>query len=172
MSRTLPQSHQALVAAMKRDTPGTDLPRYVAVLDALIAWSTARPGWLAFRDAETRADVVSFNRAKSKEAFWSVAVTRGTGPRLEIHLMAARPLSAQDRAKVMEIMNQHSREVLVEGERLRIGFGALKNAAALAAVLSVMEQLLATPKEEKKAKEPAKAKEKQEQEQESEKSTA
>jgi hypothetical protein len=32
--------------------------------------------------------------------------------------------------------------VLVDGDRLRIGFGALKNAAAQAAVLKLMEQLL------------------------------
>ena len=37
MSRTLPLAHQALVAAIQRDTPGTDLPRFVSVLDALIA---------------------------------------------------------------------------------------------------------------------------------------
>jgi hypothetical protein len=33
--------------------------------------------------------------------------------------------------------------VLEEGDRLRIGFGALKNVAARAAVLALMEQLLA-----------------------------
>ena len=34
MSRTLPSAREALVSAITRDTPGTDLPRYVAVLDA------------------------------------------------------------------------------------------------------------------------------------------
>ena len=158
MSRTLPESRQALIGAMKRDTPGTDLARYTAVLDALLAWSAARPAFLTFRDGETRADVVSFNRAKTKEAFWSAQVTRDTGPRLEIHLAAARPMSAQDRAKVMETMNQYSREVLVEGERLRIGFGALKNAAALAGVMALMEELLA-PRVKESATEQAKPKE-------------
>ena len=43
----------------------------------------------------------------------------------------------------MQTLNAHSRAVLVEGDRLRIGFGALKNAAAQAAVLALMEQLLA-----------------------------
>jgi hypothetical protein len=42
----------------------------------------------------------------------------------------------------METLNAHSRAVLVEGDRLRIGFGALKNAAAQAAVLALMEELL------------------------------
>jgi hypothetical protein len=143
MSRTPPLAHQAFVAAMQRDKPGTDLPRFVAVLDALIAWSVARPALLAFRADEGRKDVVSFERAGSKVVFWSAQVTRGTGPRLEIYPPTGRSLSAEERTTVMETLNAHSREVLVEGDRLRIGFGALKNPAGLAAVLGLMEQLLA-----------------------------
>jgi hypothetical protein len=142
MNRTLPLAHQAFVAAMQRDKPGTDLPRFVAVLDALIAWSVARPGLLAFRADEGRKDVVSFDRAGSKMVFWSAQVTRGTGPRLEIHAPSGRALSAEERTTVMETLNANSRMVLVEGDRLRIGFGALKNATARAAVLGLMEQLL------------------------------
>ena len=142
MSRTLPLARQAFVAVIQRDTPGTDLPRFAAVLDALIAWSVARPGLLAFRADEGRKDVVSFERAGSKVVFWSAQVTRGTGPRLEIHAPTGRPLHAEERATVMQTLNAYSREVLVEGDRLRIGFGALKNPAALAAVLALMEQLL------------------------------
>jgi hypothetical protein len=127
---------------MQRDTPGTDLPRYVAVLDALNAWSTARPDRLAFRAAEKRADVIRFERTESKEAFWSAQLARGAAPNLEIHLAAARAASAEDRAATMTTLNALSREVLVEGDRLRVGFGALKNAAALAAVLAMMERLL------------------------------
>jgi hypothetical protein len=143
MSRTLPEARQEFVAAIKRDTPGPDLPRLVAVLDALIAWSVARPALLAFRTDEGRGDVISFERAGSKAVFWSAQVTRGAGPRLEIHPPTGRPLSAEDRATVMETLNAHSREVLVEGDRLRIGFGALKNVAARTAVLALMKQLLA-----------------------------
>ena len=143
MSRALPVAHEAFVAAIRRDKPGTDLPRFVAVLDALIAWSVARPNLLTFRADEGRKDVVSFDRAGSKAVFWSAQVTRGTGPRLEIHAPTARALSAVERTTVMETLNAYSREVLVEGDRLRIGFGALKNPTALAAVLALMEQLLA-----------------------------
>ena len=142
MTRTLPLAHQAFVAAMQRDKPGTDLPRFVAVLDALITWSVARPALLTFRADEGRKDVVSFARAGSKAVFWSVQATRGTGPRLEIHAPTGRALSAEERTTVMQTLNAYSREVLVEGDRLRIGFGALKNPAALAAVLALMEQLL------------------------------
>ena len=142
MSRTLPLAREAFVAAIQRDTPGTDLPRLVAVLDTLIAWSVARPRLLAFRAAERRSDVISFERAGSKAVFWSAQVTRGSGPKLEIRAPTGQPLSAEERATAMQTLNAHSREVLVDGDRLRIGFGALKNAAATTTVLALMDQLL------------------------------
>ncbi len=143
MSRTLPSAREAFVAAIARDMPGTDLPRFVAVLDALIDWSVARPASLEFRAGEGRKDVLSFARVGSKAVFWSAQVTRGVGPKLEIHTPSGQPLSADERARVLQTLNAHSRAVLVEGDRLRIGFGALKNAAAQQAVLELMEQLLA-----------------------------
>jgi hypothetical protein len=142
MSRTLPSAREALVTAMGRDTPGTDLPRYVAVLDTLIDWSVARPKLLRFRENEKRADVVSFERTGTKAVIWSVQTARNAAPRLEIHVPANQPLSGEERATVLQTLNAHSREVLVEGDRLRIGFGALKNVAAMNAVLALMKQLL------------------------------
>jgi len=144
MSRTLAEARQQIVAAIQRDTPGTDLPRLVKVLDALIAWSVARPGQLAFRADEGRSEVISFGLVGTKVVFWSAQVTRGAGPKLEIYPPTGRALSDEDRASVMETLNANSREVLVEGDRLRIGFGALKNDAGRAAVLSLMEHLLTT----------------------------
>jgi hypothetical protein len=142
MSRTLQSTREAFVAAIAQDTPGTDLPRFVAVLDDLIAWSAARPALLEFRADEGRKGVLSFSRVGTKIVFWSVQVTRGVGPKLEIHTPSGKPLTAEERARVMQTLNTHSRSVLVEGDRLRIGFGALKNAAAQTAVLALMEQLL------------------------------
>lgn len=144
MSRTLPEAREAFIAAIKQDTPGTDLPRLVAVLDALIKWSVARPESLVFREEAGRSHAVSFERAGSNVVFWSALVTRGTGPKLEIYPPTGRALSDEDRDTVMQTLNAHSREVLVEGDRLRISFGALKNAAAQTAVLAMMEQLLGT----------------------------
>jgi hypothetical protein len=144
MSRTLAAAHQQFVAAIQRDTPGPDLPRLVKVLDALIAWSVARPGKLAFRSDEGRNEVIGFGLVGTKVVFWSAQVTRGAGPKLEIYPPTGRALSAEERASVLETLNAHSREALVEGDRLRIGFGALKNDAARAAVLGLMDQLLAT----------------------------
>jgi len=143
MNRTLASAREAFVGAITRDTPGTDLPRYVAVLETLIAWSVARPAVLEFRAGEGRKDVISFSRVGSKAVFWSAQVTRGVGPKLEIHTPSGQPLSAEERARVLETLNTHSRAVLVEGDRLRIGFGALKNVAAQNAVLALMEELLA-----------------------------
>lgn len=142
MSQDLPAARAAFVEALQQETSGTDLPRYLAVLDALLAFSTARSGRLVFRPA-TRRDVLRFARASTSEVFWSAQVARADAPKLEIHLAAGRPLSAEDRAETMRTLNEHSRDTLVEGDRLRIGFGALKNKAALAAVLALMDRLLA-----------------------------
>ena len=142
MSRTLPAAREAFLAAIKQDTPGTDLPRLVAVLDALIAWSVARPELLTFRADSGRSHVVGFERTGSKVVFWSAQVTRGVGPKLEIYPPSGGSLSDEMRETVLQTLNAHSREVLVEGDRLRIGFGALKNAAAQAAVFALMERLL------------------------------
>jgi hypothetical protein len=142
VTRTLADARAAFVAAIKQDTPGTDLPRLVAVLDALIAWSVARPQLLSFRPPSGRAAAVGFERPGAKAPFWSAQVTRGAGPKLEIHGRLGEALSEAERMEVLQTLNAHSREVLVDGDRLRIGFGALKNAAAQAAVLALMERLL------------------------------
>jgi hypothetical protein len=143
VTQTLADARAAFVAAIKQDTPGTDLPRLVAVLDALVAWSVARPEMLAFRPPSGRGAAVGFERVGAKAPFWSAQVTRGSGPKLEIHGKVGEALSDAERASVLETLNAYSREVLVNGDRLRIGFGALKNAAAQAAVLALMERLLA-----------------------------
>ena len=142
MGRTLPVARETFVAAIKRDTSGSDLPRLVSVLDALIAWSVARPELLVLRDESGPNASVSFECVGTKVVLWSSRVTRGEGPRLEIYPPTGRSLTAEDRAMVMETLNAHSREALLEGDRLRIGFGALKNDAARTAVLALLDQLL------------------------------
>jgi len=142
MPRTLPEARLAFIAAMTRDTPGTDLPRYVAVLDALIAWSVARPELLAFRAADTANDALCFERVGTKTAVWTARAARGGGPRLEIDRTAGSALSDDMRADIIDTLNTHARKALVDGDRLQIGFGALKNDAARAAVLALVERLL------------------------------
>jgi hypothetical protein len=143
MAKTLQLARQGFVAAIKRDTSSTELPRLVAVLDALIAWSAARPAVLAFRPDDGAHDTVAFELVGSKVVLWSVRLTRGDGPKLEIYPPTGRALTAEERTKVMNTLNEHSREVLIEGDRLRISFGALKNVAARTAVLALMDELLA-----------------------------
>lgn len=135
---------RAFTDALRRETTGTDLPRYLAVLEALVAWTAKHANDLAPR-AGARADTLRYARVETEEPFWSAQVRRADAPTLEIHLPKGRPLSAEDRADALHTLNAHSRGVLVEGDRLRIGFGALKNAAALAAVLALMERLLVAP---------------------------
>jgi hypothetical protein len=140
--RTLPAARQAFVAAIARDTPGADRPRLVKVLDALIAWSVAHSAVLTFRTDEKRADILSFELVGTATVFWSTHALRGASPTLEIHMPAGRSWSDEDRLAARETLNAHTRTVLGEGDRLRIGFGALKNEAARTAVLALMRQLL------------------------------
>ena len=142
-SRSLPDARDAFAAVIQRDTPGTDLPRYLAVLDALLAWSVARPGRLVFRADAGPADVIRFARTGASTAFWTARASRGEAPTLEIATPSGYAQAAEDSARAMAALNAHSRTVLVDGDRLRIGFGALKNEAARAAVLALMDELLA-----------------------------
>lgn len=143
MSRTLSDARKALVAAIHRDSPGAEQSRLLVVLDALTAWSAAQGERLTFRCDEGPSDVMSFALDGSKVVFWSVRMIRGEGPKLEIYPPTGRLLSDELRADVLETLNAHSRETLEDGDRLRIGFGALKNVAARTAVLALMDRLLA-----------------------------
>jgi hypothetical protein len=143
MSRTLPAAREAFVATMKRETKGPELSRLVGVLDALIKWSVARPQTLSFQD-DSSDGVLAFECVESKKVCWSARVTRGDAPKLEIYPPTGRSLSPETRAKVIETLNTYARQQLAADDRLRIGFGALKNVSALAAVTALLGELLAT----------------------------
>jgi hypothetical protein len=127
---------------MKRDTKGPELARLVGVLDALVKWSVARPQKLTFR-RDSASGVLAFECAQSKEICWSARVTRGDAPNLELYPASARSLSAETRAMVVETLNAYSRHELDATDRLRIGFGALKNPNTLNAVTTLLGELLA-----------------------------
>jgi hypothetical protein len=137
MSRTLPAAREAFIAAMKRETSGTELTRLVAVLDALIKWSVAHPQAVSFNPADSASGVLAFQHVGTKSTIWSARVARGDAPKLELHL----PGAAEERARIMETLNAHSRAALVEKDRLRIGFGALKNTAALDAITGLLGEM-------------------------------
>lgn len=137
MPRTLPVAREAFVAAMKRETSGAELNRLVAVLDGLIKWSVARPKALTFHAADSAAGVLAFESVESKAIVWSARIARGDAPKLELHVSG----SPEARARIMETLNAHSRATLIEKDRLRIGFGALKNGAAFDAVTRLLGDL-------------------------------
>jgi hypothetical protein len=138
----LDAARTTFIEAIRRDTPGTDLPRYVAVLDALLKWTAAHGGRLVPMGAVRRPAAIRFAIAGSKDAFWSAHVVPSSAPMLEIKIPSSQPASEALRADAMRTLNAHSRIALEEGDRLRIGFGALKNATALAAVLELLDRLL------------------------------
>jgi hypothetical protein len=142
MTRSLPAARDEFIKQMNRDTGRTDRPRFLAVLDSIIEWSLARPDLLKFRVEDSRQGVVSFERVGSSVVFWSAHPTRGDAPKLELLPRAAAALAAEDRVAAMETLNAHSRVAMSEDDKLRIGFGALKNVNARTAVFGVMTQLL------------------------------
>lgn len=129
------------IDAARRDTPGSDLPRYVAVLDAILAWTAARADQLVFSSSGPRPGLIRFERAGTKALLWSARTTRGGPPTFEIHVVSSE-VSGTRRAEAMRTLNAYSRDPFADSDRLRIGFGALKNAGALAAILALLDRLL------------------------------
>jgi len=144
MARTLPDARDQFVKAIARDTHAVEQPRLVAVLDALIAWSNKHPTLLKFREEEDTPGTIAFERVGSKMIVWAASPRRQDVPRLELVPKALKTISAENREKLVTMLNAHMREPLLPDEKLRIGFSALKNAAALAAVQTAVEQLIAT----------------------------
>ena len=79
----------------------------------------------------------------SKAVLWAAMPRRQDHPVLELLPGASRFLTDEDRASAMSTLNAHTREELDPEGRLHISFGALKNANACAAVLALMDDLLA-----------------------------
>jgi hypothetical protein len=158
MSSSLSLAREAFIKSMNRDTDHGERPRLVAVLDAMIAWSLARPKLLKFRVDAGEKGVLRFERVGSDLVFWSASPRRQDAPVLELLPGASRALTAEERASAMSTLNAHTRETLEPTGRLQISFGALKNAAASAAVLELMGALLAkTPNGKPDAKATARA---------------
>jgi hypothetical protein len=142
-THTLPLARRAFVASLRSETTFAERPRLLEVFDALLRWSLERPTMVAFRERESRPDVVSFVRTGSGEVFWSVRPKRGALPTLELVPRALRLLREEDRLLAMQTLNAHTRKTLATGDALRIGFGALKNPVARNAVLALMDRLIA-----------------------------
>ncbi|MGV3710656.1 MAG: hypothetical protein ACO1Q7_17675 [Gemmatimonas sp.] len=142
MTTTLPLARETFITAMNRETGMTDRPRYLAVLDALIEWSLARPDQLVFRTDESVRGALSFCRVGSNVVFWSVKPTRADGALIELLPRANAILSEQDRNETREALNLMSREVLEGNDRLRVGFSAMKNPKSRDAMFTLMDHLV------------------------------
>jgi hypothetical protein len=142
MSATLPLARAAFINQMNRDTIPTERPRLLAVLDAMIAWSAARPDRVRFRADTNERGIVRFEALGAKAVIWAATPRRNDTPVLDLLPGASRFLSAQERAGAIETLSAHTRETLDPIGRLHIGFGALKNANACTAVLALMDELL------------------------------
>lgn len=135
-------ARQEFAAAIKRDTAPVECPRFLAVLDAMIEWSLARPTLVKFRPEDSHDGTIAFGRVGSKLTMWTASPRKRQSPRFEVMPRGARTLSDEDRATVLATLNAHTSEELEAGDPLRISFGALKNKAARAAVCDCMDRLL------------------------------
>jgi hypothetical protein len=135
----------AFLAAVARDTPGSDLARYTEVLDEVLAWVVARADRVAVTAEPSAAGVIAFTPAAGAAGpRWSLRPVRGDAPLVEI-LPAAGTRQDAQRERVRAMFNAHSRVVLGADDRLRIGFGALKKPAARTALLALLDTLLDEP---------------------------
>lgn len=143
MTQALSEFRQTFATTIGRDTSPVELARHMAVLDALLAWAAARSGRLVPRAAGTKGDAVAFDDVTTKVTCCTLRVNRSAGATLEIYPPTGGALSADDAERVAETLNTYSRgSTLERGDRLRIGFGALKNAAAREAILGLLNELL------------------------------
>jgi hypothetical protein len=142
MPATLSLARDAFIRVMNRDTDRGERPRLIAVLDAMIAWSAAQPAVLRFRADDNVRGVVRFERVDSGAVFWSASPRVRETPLLELLPGSARLLPDDVRSGAVDTLNANTRATQDMNGRLSIGFGALKNAAARAAVLELMTELL------------------------------
>jgi len=142
MSQTLPHAREAFIAHMSRGTTLSERPRLVAILDAMIEWSAARPDRVRFRGDDNTRGVVRFESVASRAIIWSATPRTRDFPVLELLPSAARVLSPEERASALATLDAHTRSTLAPDGRLHIGFGALKNANAKQAVLDLVGDLL------------------------------
>ena len=141
MPPTLATARDAFIREMYRDNLVGERPRLLAVLDALIAWSTANATRVRFRPDENTKGVIRFEDVSSNAVLFMVSPRRENVPLLQLLPGAARLLTEDERSDVVTRLNAHTREENPLS-RMHISFGALKNAEGRAAVFALMEEVL------------------------------
>ena len=142
MPPTLALAREAFIKQMHRDTAQVERPRLLAVLDAMIAWSSARPNLVQFRADDNKKGAVRFECVSTHAVIWTATPRNHDVPVLELLPGASRVLTPEQRASAIATLGAHTRQTLDPTGRLHIGFGALKNEAARKAVLELMGELV------------------------------
>lgn len=143
MPPTLALARDAFIDRMNRETAQVERPRMVAVLDAVIAWSAQRPAQVRFRADENSKGIIRFECVGTRSVLWAATPRHEGVPVLELLPGATRLLSEEEKETAAATLGAHTSKAQDASGRLNIGFGALKNQAALSAVLGLLDELLA-----------------------------
>ena len=141
MPPTLATARDAFIKEMYRHNTLPERPRLLAVLDALIAWSSANATRVRFRPDENTKGVIRFEDVSSNAVLFMVSPRRANVPVRQLLPGATRLLSEDERTDVVTRLNSYTRE-LNPLSRMHISFGALKNAEGRAAVFELMDEVL------------------------------
>ena len=141
MPPTLATAREAFIRQMYRDNNVAERPRLIAVLDAVIAWSSANAGRVRFRPDENAKGEIRFEDTSSKAVLIMVSPRRENVPVLQLLPGAGRLLTDDERTDIVTRLNSYTRELNPLG-RMHIGFGALKNDSGRAAVFALMDEVL------------------------------
>ena len=141
MPPTLATAREAFIREMYRDNTVAERPRLLAVLDAVIAWSSANSGRVRFRPDENTKGVIRFEDISNNAVLIMVSPRRENAPVLQLLPGAGRLLTDAERADIVARLNSYTRE-LNPLSRMHISFGALKNPTGRAAVFALMDELL------------------------------
>jgi hypothetical protein len=141
MPQTLASAREEFIKFMYRDNAGVERPRLVAVLDALIAWSTTRASQVRFRPDEKTNGAICFESIATNSVLLTLTPRRENVPLLHLLPGASRVLTDEERSEFVARLNTYTREANPLG-RMHIGFGALKNPAGREAVFALMDEVL------------------------------
>ena len=110
------------------------------ILDAMITWSQAHASLVRFRADGDPKGAIRFEEVATGGVFWAATPRRENVPLLQLLPGSNHLLSDADRSDAVSRLNAVTREGNPAG-RLQLGFGALKNPSARAAVMQLMDEL-------------------------------